>query len=119
MRRAALDYSAHADVSRHVSWADFLITRPGGSRLILLSTKADLCYTDFHFRPNDILMVGRETAGVPDTVWAETDAQITIPMVADVRSLNVATAAAMVLGEALRQTGLLATASSLTASAAS
>ena len=110
MRRAALDYGAYADVVRHLSWSHFLATQgqqPDRGRLILLSTKADVCYTAFQFQADDTLMVGRETAGVPDTVWDETDAQVTVGMIPGVRSLNVATAAAMVLGEALRQTGLL------------
>ena len=112
MRRAALDYGSPAEVTRHKSWDQFLTQKSGTGRVVLLSTKADLCYTDFRFLANDILMVGRETAGVPDIVWDNTDAQVTVPMVPEVRSLNVATAAAMVLGEALRQTGLLQTAAS-------
>jgi len=107
MRRAAMDYGAHVDLDRHSSWSQYLADRSGGGRLVLLSTKAELCYTDFRFQADDTLMVGRETAGVPDAVWAQTHAQVTVPMVPEVRSLNVATAAAMVLGEALRQTGLL------------
>lgn len=107
LRRAALDYGAKADVVRHRSWQRFLDRKPDPGRIVLLSTRAPTRYTDFAFRPDDTLMVGRETSGVPDRVWRHTDAQVTVPMVGGVRSLNVATAAAMVLGEALRQTGLL------------
>jgi tRNA (cytidine/uridine-2'-O-)-methyltransferase len=108
MRRAALDYGPHGQVTRHDSWDTFCAQKDDQDRLVLLSTKASLCYTDFRFRPGDILMVGRETSGVPDPVRDRTDAQVTIPMMPGVRSLNVATSAAMVLGEALRQTGSLA-----------
>lgn len=109
MRRAALDYGPHVEVTRHDSWDLFLAQRRHNrGRLVLLSTKADLCYTDFDFHRDDVLMVGRETSGVPEPVWAATDAQVTVPMMPRLRSLNVATSAAMVLGEALRQTGLFA-----------
>jgi len=105
LRRAAMDYQDKAELVRHMSWQKFLDHGKDACRLVLLSTKAGLPYTEFDFRPDDILMVGRETAGVPDPVWNETDAQVIVPMVPGVRSLNVVTAAALVLGEALRQTG--------------
>ncbi len=104
-RRAALDYLAGTALTRHGSWDQFAAARPAG-RLILLTTKADLVYTDFRFRPDDVLLVGRESAGVPDFVHAAADARIRVPMRLGFRSLNVAIAAAMVLGEALRQSGL-------------
>jgi tRNA (cytidine/uridine-2'-O-)-methyltransferase len=104
VRRSALDYAPHAEIVAHRSWGDFRSNRPPG-RLVLLTTKATLRYPDFGFAPGDTLMVGRETAGVPDEVAAAADARVLIPMRPGLRSVNVATAAAMVLGEALRQTG--------------
>jgi tRNA (cytidine/uridine-2'-O-)-methyltransferase len=104
VRRSVLDYGAKASLFAHDSWEQFQADRPPG-RLILLSTKASQPYADFSFVRDDILMVGRETSGVPDDVATATDARVLIPMRPGLRSLNVATAAAMVLGEALRQTG--------------
>ena len=102
-RRAGMDYLKSADIRRHESWTRF---REGlQSRLILLTTAGDTPYADFAFRPGDILMVGRESAGVPRHVHDAADARLLIPMAAGLRSLNVSQAAAMVLGEALRQTG--------------
>jgi tRNA (cytidine/uridine-2'-O-)-methyltransferase len=103
LRRAGMDYLEHADVVRHASWPAFLDARPG-ARLILLTTKGVESYMAFVFRPADIVLLGRESAGVPDFVHARADARLTIPMRPGLRSLNVAQAAAMVLGEALRQT---------------
>lgn len=105
-RRAGMDYLEAADLAAHTSFDAFEAWRRSGPeprRLILLTTKATTAYTDFQFAPSDILMVGRESAGVPDDVHAAADARIAIPMQAGARSLNVAVAAAMVLGEALRQ----------------
>lgn len=103
-RRAALDYLSAASLTHYRSWTHYLETRPPG-RIVLLTTRAELPYTGFRFAPDDTLLVGRETAGVPDTVHARADARVRIPIKAPLRSLNVAIAAAMVLGEALRQTG--------------
>lgn len=103
-RRAGLDYRAGVDLRRHESWTAF--SSQNRSRLVLLSTKAALPYTDFAFAAGDTLLVGRESAGVPDEVHQAADARLLIPMLAGMRSLNVAQAAAMVLGEALRQTAL-------------
>ncbi|MFQ5533929.1 MAG: tRNA (cytidine(34)-2'-O)-methyltransferase [Sphingomonadales bacterium] len=103
LRRAGLDYFTIAEVTRHLSWPDFVEARAAGSRIILLTTKTNLAYTDFAFRPDDILLVGRESKGAPAEVHEGVDARITVPMVEQARSLNVAVAAAMVLGEALRQ----------------
>jgi len=89
-----------AEVVRHASWTAF---RPAG-RLVLLTTKATDPYTGFAFRPDDTLLLGRESAGVPDAVHAAAAARLRIPMRPGLRSVNVALAAAMVLGEALRQT---------------
>lgn len=103
MKRAGMDYLDRLDWTEHVSWETFRGAR-GDGRLILLSTKAKTAYTDFAFVPGDTLLVGRESAGVPDDVAAAADAGIKVPMAAGMRSLNVAAALAMVLGEALRQT---------------
>lgn len=103
IRRSGMDYIDAVDLTRHSSWEQFL-TAHQGRRLILLTTKSDMGYTDFTFRPDDILLAGRESAGVPDDVHNRADARLVIPLRADLRSLNVVTACAMVLGEALRQT---------------
>jgi tRNA (cytidine/uridine-2'-O-)-methyltransferase len=107
LRRAGMDYLVRAALHRHPSWQAYRATRENGGlgRLVLLTTRAEIAYTGFRFRSDDILMVGRESRGVPDPVHAAADARIRVPMVAGNRSLNVAVAAAMVLGEALRQTG--------------
>lgn len=105
LRRAGMDYLDRAEVVRHVDWAAFARWRgEAGRRLVLLTTRADHAYTDFAFATDDVLLCGRESAGVPDAVHAAASARLAIPMSAGMRSLNVATAAAMVLGEALRQT---------------
>jgi tRNA (cytidine/uridine-2'-O-)-methyltransferase len=102
-RRAGMDYLDRVTLHRYSSWEAFMrADRPG--RLVLLTTRADTAYTDFVFQPDDTLMVGQESAGVPDAVHDAADARIRVPMAAGTRSLNVALAAAMVLGEALRQT---------------
>lgn len=105
LRRAGMDYLDLLDLTRHRSWAAFLEKRPRAHRLILLTTRAPLPYHRFVFEPDDILLLGRESAGVPDEVHAAANARLRIPLRAGARSLNVALAAAMVLGEALRQTG--------------
>jgi tRNA (cytidine/uridine-2'-O-)-methyltransferase len=106
LRRAGLDYLPAALWRRHESFAAFEAwRREAGLRLVLLTTKAGLSYADFAYRPGDVLMLGRESAGVPESVHALADARVTVPMQPGLRSLNVAVAAAMVLGEALRQTG--------------
>ena len=104
LKRAGMDYLEMAALTRHVDWPAFEAWRTEqGRRLILLSTKAALPYTDFAFRRGDILLLGRESAGVPEHVHAVADARVLIPMQPAARSLNVALAAAMVTGEALRQ----------------
>lgn len=105
LKRAAMDYGALAEVTRHASWAAFGEARAPASRVILLTTKTQESFVDFSFQPADILLVGRESAGVPDAVHEAADARVTIPMRPPARSLNMAVAAAMVLSEALRQTG--------------
>lgn len=103
-RRAGLDYHHCAQVIRHSSWEAFLQHRITG-RLVLLTTHGSQRYCDFAFRDDDVLLLGRETAGVPDEVHGAAAVRIRVPMQPGMRSLNVAIAAAMVLGEAMRQTG--------------
>ena len=105
LKRAALDYGGHAEVIRHGSWTGFLgqETRKDG-RLVLFTTRGARPFTDFAFQPGDTLLFGRESAGVPDEVHAAANARLLIPMQAGMRSLNVVAAAAMALGEGLRQT---------------
>ncbi len=101
-RRAGMDYLAGADVVRQASWAAFL-AQAGNRRLVLLSTRASRSYASFSFTSNDLVLFGRESAGVPGPVHDAADARLLIPMEAGKRSLNVAVAAAMVTGEAMRQ----------------
>jgi tRNA (cytidine/uridine-2'-O-)-methyltransferase len=105
-RRAGLDYLDHVKIVDHISFASFHNWLRGEDRrLILLSTKAEKSHLDFSFREGDVLLCGRESAGVPEEVHNAADARVRIPMRRDLRSLNVAVSAAIVLGEALRQTG--------------
>ncbi|MBV8398725.1 MAG: hypothetical protein JOZ17_08285 [Acetobacteraceae bacterium] len=103
LKRVAMDYLALAEVSRHSSWERYLQDRRPG-RLVLLTTRAELSYVAFAFEPTDTLLVGRESAGVPDAVHERAEARLKVPLRPPARSLNVVVAAAMVLGEALRQT---------------
>jgi tRNA (cytidine/uridine-2'-O-)-methyltransferase len=112
LRRAGLDYLDHVEITRHVSFAAFLAARravavlgPHPGRLVLLTTAGETAYTTFAFAGDDTLLLGRESAGVPEDVHAIADARLRIPMRPGLRSLNVAVAAGIVLGEALRQTG--------------
>jgi tRNA (cytidine/uridine-2'-O-)-methyltransferase len=105
LRRAGLDYLEKVEIARHGSFADFeTAQRQRAGRLVLATTRSTLTYTRFEFRRDDTLLVGRESAGVPDAVHEAAEARVRIPMRAGLRSLNVAVAAAIVLGEALRQT---------------
>lgn len=105
LKRVGMDYVARATMTRHRSWIDFEADRvQAGRRLILLTTKSSQAYHSFRFRADDILLLGRESAGAPEAVHAAADARLCIPMAPGLRSLNIALAAAMVLGEALRQT---------------
>jgi tRNA (cytidine/uridine-2'-O-)-methyltransferase len=105
-RRAGMDYLDQVTIMRHDSWAKFEQWRnDGGYRLILFTTKGISSYLDYRYSAADVLLFGRESAGVPDDVGATADARLVIPIKPGLRSLNVATAAAMALGEALRQTG--------------
>ncbi len=107
LKRAGMDYLDQVELTKHDSWAKFSeynAASGAAARIVLLTTRADLVYTDFNFQPADILLLGRESAGVPDNVHASVDASIVVPMSPEMRSLNIAVSAAMVLGEALRQT---------------
>ena len=105
-RRAGMDYLDQVSIVRHAGWDDFENWRRGdGARLILFTTRGGMSYLDHAFRRDDVLLFGRESAGVPDRVHAAADARLVIPMRPGLRSLNVAVACAMALGEALRQTG--------------
>ncbi len=104
LKRAGMDYIEMAALTRHLDWNAFDEWRKReGLRLVLLSTKAALPYTQFAFVPRDILLFGRESAGVPDHVHGAADARLTIPMMPGARSLNLALSVAMTAGEALRQ----------------
>lgn len=108
-RRAGMDYLDAVRIERHVSWSRFreafgqdgLLT---GRRLVLATTRGATAHTAFRFAPGDVLLMGRESAGVPDEVHAAADARVVIPQLAGLRSLNVAVAAAILVAEALRQT---------------
>jgi tRNA (cytidine/uridine-2'-O-)-methyltransferase len=105
LRRSGLDYLDHADFAEHDSYTHFdSWRRDAGRRLVLLTTKASESAYAATYRPDDILMVGRESAGVPDTVAAGADLRVRIPMRDGLRSINVAVAAALIIGEAMRQT---------------
>lgn len=106
LKRAGMDYLAAVTLTRHVSWERFEEwRRTTARRLVLASTKAAAHYTDFTYRPDDILLFGRESAGVPDHVHETADGRVLIPMVEGQRSINIALSAAMICGEALRQSG--------------
>lgn len=105
LKRAGMDYLERASMRRHRSFADFELFRlTQNRRLILLTTKSDQIYTDFEYRADDILVMGRESTGVPQSVHDLVDARLTIPMAEGLRSINVAVSVGMALGEALRQT---------------
>lgn len=103
LRRAGMDYIDQLTLVRHSSWAAYRAL-PQAGRLVLLTTRGAIPYTDFAFAPDDRIMVGRESAGVPEEVHEAADVRLVIPLKPPARSLNVALSAAMVLGEALRQT---------------
>jgi tRNA (cytidine/uridine-2'-O-)-methyltransferase len=104
-----MDYLDQVELTRHASWSAFLRWRADRAsplpRLIVFSTRAATSYLDHRFEPDDILLFGRESAGLPDEVHGAADARLVIPMRQGLRSLNVAIAAAIAAGEALRQTG--------------
>ena len=108
IRQAAMDYENKLKVTRHIHWKAFLDLYQSNTsnhrRIILMTTKTDRRYTDFEFQKDDILLAGRESAGVPDDVHKATDERVNIPMLEGFRSLNIVNATSMILGEALRQT---------------
>jgi tRNA (cytidine/uridine-2'-O-)-methyltransferase len=105
-RRAGMDYLDAVELVRHTSWEVFEAwRRDEGHRLVLFTTGAALPYLDYRYADGDVLLFGRESAGVPVEVHEAADARLLIPMRAGLRSLNVAVAAAMAAGEALRQIG--------------
>ncbi|WP_068089705.1 tRNA (cytidine(34)-2'-O)-methyltransferase [Novosphingobium rosa] len=106
VRRAAMDYIDHVSVTRHAGFAAFQETI-GAARLVLFTTKTDQSAYGFSYRPDDVLIFGKESAGVPAAVSDACQARVRIPMRPEVRSMNLATSAALALGEALRQTGSL------------
>jgi tRNA (cytidine/uridine-2'-O-)-methyltransferase len=106
VRRTAMDYIDHVEVRRHASFDAFRETL-GHARLVLFTTKAQQLAYQFEFRADDVLLFGKESAGVPQAVADASGARVRIPMRAEVRSLNLATTTALGVGEALRQTGLL------------
>ncbi|CAN0246520.1 unnamed protein product, partial [Phaeothamnion confervicola] len=105
-RRAGMDYLDQVTLQRHTSWSAFdTWRRAEGLRVVLFTTGAATPYLDHKFQGNDVLLFGRESAGVPEAVHQAADARLVIPMRAGLRSLNVAVCAAMAAGEAMRQTG--------------
>ena len=106
VRRAAMDYIDHVEVARHAGFAAFRAA-VGARRLVLFTTRGSGSAYRFDFRADDVLLFGKESAGVPPDVTGTCDARLRIPMQPEVRSMNVATAAAIALGEALRQTATL------------
>ena len=106
VRRTAMDYIDHVSVTRHAGFDAFRET-VGAARLLLFTTKGASSAYEFAFRPDDVLLFGKESAGVPPEVAGLANARLRLPIRAEVRSMNLATAAALALGEAMRQTGLL------------
>lgn len=104
LKRAGMDYLDCLDLTRHADFGAFRRAR-GTGRIVLLTTKSTSSFLDFTFAPGDTLLLGRESAGVPEDIHAACDARITIPMASGLRSLNIAVSGAMALCEALRQTG--------------
>ena len=103
LKRTALDYGSSINITQHDSWEVFKNKLDPEKRIILLSTKGKVAYTDFSFKSDDYLMVGRESAGVPENIHNEVDEVLTIPISKSSRSLNVSTAASIAFSEALRQ----------------
>lgn len=106
VRRTAMDYIDHVAFTRHANFEPFRASL-GTRRLVLFTTRSSESAYDFRFRPDDVLLFGKESAGVPQAIAERCDARIRIPMRAEVRSMNLAMTAALALGEALRQTGAL------------
>lgn len=98
-----MDYLDNVDMMRHSSWRQYQDARPADGRLVLLTTRASVPYAKFRFQAGDTILLGRESAGVPEAVHEAADARVLIPMAHGMRSLNVAISAGVVVGEALRQ----------------
>jgi tRNA (cytidine/uridine-2'-O-)-methyltransferase len=108
VRRSGMDYLDSAEYKLHPSWDDFVnVTHKNQSRIILITPYGESSFTDFQFQKTDVLLMGRESTGVPINVSKIADARVAIPMVEGARSINVAIAASIVLSEALRQTDTL------------
>ena len=106
-RRSAMDYINYVDYKRHIDWENFINwSKKNNFRLILLTTKAEKNYCDYSFKENDILLFGRESAGVPEKIHNDVNEKLTIPMVKGLRSINVSSAVAIVVSEACRQLNL-------------
>ena len=106
-KRSAMDYIKHIKYKKHLDWDSFFKwANSNNFRLILLTTKSDKNYFDYSFKENDILLFGRESAGVPEKVHNTVNEKLTIPMVRGLRSINVSSAVALVVGEACRQLNL-------------
>ena len=104
LKRSSMDYIHHINYKRHLDWDTFFHwSRKNNFRLVLLTTKAKNNYLNYHFNNNDILLFGRESAGVPSKIHKNVDHKITIPMKKKLRSINVSSAVALVVGEAFRQ----------------
>lgn len=107
LRRAGMDYQDKAIVKHHTNWETFLDWASAGSyRLVLLDTQAQIPYVDFSFQFHDILLLGQESSGMPQEIYNAVSNRVKIPMLLSCRSLNVSIAAAMVMGEGLRQLNL-------------
>jgi tRNA (cytidine/uridine-2'-O-)-methyltransferase len=108
LKRSGMDYVEQAALTRHLNWQAFDEWRKSeGRRLVLATTKAAVGYTTFAYKPDDILLFGRESSGVPDFVHESADARILVPMVEGRRSLNLAVSVGMIAGEALRQNAIV------------
>jgi len=110
LRRATMDYGTAVEITLHDSWQAFAAFLAAGepTRIVAATTAGAIAYTEFVYMPSDVLLFGRESAGLPEAVHAVADARIRIPMQSGMRSLNVAMSAAMITGEALRQTEMFA-----------
>lgn len=105
LKRAGMDYWQQIDLHLYDDWQDFLRQNPG-ARLVMASTKGRIIYSDFQYQSDDFLVFGKESAGIPEEILKEhPDTTVRIPMLPDIRSLNLSNSAAIVLYEALRQTG--------------
>ena len=104
LKRASMDYYDYLDLTKHVSWEKFYeLSKKNSYRLILLTTKSQKSYFEYKFQSNDIILFGRESAGVPDYVHETVDERLTIPMIKGPRSINLSSSVSIVAGEMIRQ----------------